>query len=167
MPEAVARYLPESVQPFVEKLLSPGVLIALAVISIVSFVASLVGVPYFLTRLPVDYFSRHERQVLGLPLGTVSRPRRAFRVLKNLFGLVLLLLGILMLVLPGQAILTLLVALFFLDFPGKHRLERWVVRRPLVLRSINALRRRAGREPLEPRTSWLPPSSSLPPGTER
>jgi len=150
--------MPESIRPLVEPLLSPPVLVALAVISVVTFIASLVGVPYFLARLPVDYFSRHERHALGLPEEAPSAARRTLSILKNLFGLLLLILGIVMLVLPGQAILTLFVSLFFLDFPGKHRMERWLVRRPLVLRSINALRRRAGRLPLEPRTSWLPPA---------
>lgn len=159
MPEVVSKLVPESIQPLVERLLSPHVLVALAVISIATFVASLVGVPYFLSRLPVDYFSRHEREVLGLPEQPRSGSRRALHVLKNVFGLVLLILGLLMLVLPGQGVLTLFVSLLFLDFPGKHRLERWIVRRPLVLRSINALRRRAGRPPLEPRTSWLPPGA--------
>lgn len=164
MPEVISRFVPDGFQPYVERLLSPGVLVALAVISVVTFVASLIGVPYFVTRLPVDYFSRHEREALGLPAEQLTPARRVLRVLKNLFGLLLFVLGVLMLVLPGQAILTLLVALFFLDFPGKHRLERWIVRRPLVLRTINGLRRRAGREPLEPRRSWLPPPrSSTPP----
>jgi len=159
VPEVVARLVPESMHPLVERLLSPGLLVALGLVSVITFVASLVGVPYFLARLPADYFSRHEREVLGLPVERPSMARRAFRILKNLFGVLLIALGILMLLLPGQAILTILVGLFFVDFPGKHRFERWVVRRPLVLRSINALRRRAGRDPLQPRRSWLPPPS--------
>jgi hypothetical protein len=36
-----------------------------------------------------------------------------------------------------------------LDFPGKYRLERWLATRRAVWRSINWLRRRAGREPLQ------------------
>jgi hypothetical protein len=37
-----------------------------------------------------------------------------------------------------------------LNFPGKYRLERWIAARRPVLRSINWLRRRAGRAPLVP-----------------
>ena len=40
-----------------------------------------------------------------------------FSVVKNGFGLFLLIAGILMLVLPGQGILTVLISLLFLDFP--------------------------------------------------
>ena len=45
-----------------------------------------------------------------------------FSVVKNGFGLFLLIAGILMLVLPGQGILTVLISLLFLDFPGRRKL---------------------------------------------
>ena len=53
-----------------------------------------------------------------------------------------------MLVLPGQGILTILVGFTLLDFPGKFRLQRWIVTRRGVLESINWVRKKAGREPL-------------------
>jgi hypothetical protein len=45
-------------------------------------------------------------------------------------------------------LLTLLVGVFLLDFPGKYAFEKWLVGRPGVLRMINWLRRRRGRPPL-------------------
>jgi hypothetical protein len=75
--------------------------------------------------------------------------RLAFLALKNLFGGVLVLAGVAMLVLPGQGILTILVGLMFLDFPGKFALERRLARQPPVLRAINWIRARGGRKPLE------------------
>ena len=35
-----------------------------------------------------------------------------------------------------------------MDFPGKRRLERWLVSRPTVLNTINRLRQRYGKPPL-------------------
>ena len=67
---------------------------------------------------------------------------------KNLLGYLLIVAGIAMLLLPGQGVLTMLLGFIMVDLPGKYRFERWLVARPLVLRSINMLRRRAGREPL-------------------
>ncbi len=67
---------------------------------------------------------------------------------KNALGYLFVLMGIAMLVLPGQGILTIMIGVTLLDFPGKYRLERWLVSRRPVLRSINWLRRCAGREPL-------------------
>lgn len=104
---------------------------------------SLIGLPLLLIRIPTDYFTRHHALV----------PRKgtqwAVWFFKNLFGVLLLLLGIAMLVLPGQGILTIVVAIVFLDFPGKLRIERWLIRRPRVFAALNALRLRAGRPPLE------------------
>lgn len=67
---------------------------------------------------------------------------------KNLLGYLLIVAGIAMLLLPGQGVLTMLLGFIMVDLPGKYRFEQWLVARPLVLRSINMLRRRAGREPL-------------------
>jgi hypothetical protein len=137
----------------------PRVLIALGVGSVALFVLGLVGVPYFLTRLPADYFSRAEQSSDGLN-GRARGPWRAvFVVLKNIVGAILLVLGIGMFVLPGQGVLTVIVALGLLDFPGKRRLQRRLVSAGPILRAINALRARAGRPRLELDT---PPPPSQP-----
>jgi hypothetical protein len=49
---------------------------------------------------------------------------------------------------PGPGLLVILIGITVMDFPGKRRLERWVVGRPGVLGAINRLRRRYGRPPL-------------------
>jgi hypothetical protein len=67
---------------------------------------------------------------------------------KNLLGYVLVFAGLLMLFLPGQGVVTILIGITLVDFPGKYRFERWVVSQGPVLRSINRLRKRAGRPPL-------------------
>jgi hypothetical protein len=82
-----------------------------------------------------------------------------FVVLKNIVGAILLVLGIGMFVLPGQGVLTVIVALGLLDFPGKRRLQRRLVSAGPILRAINALRARAGRPRLELDT---PPPPSQP-----
>jgi hypothetical protein len=69
--------------------------------------------------------------------------------LKNVVGIVLLMAGIVMLFTPGQGILTILLGLSFVDFPGKRGLERRIVGNPVVLDKINSLRARANRPPLE------------------
>ena len=72
------------------------------------------------------------------------------RAAKNVLGVVLLLAGILMMVLPGQGIITILVALSLLDFPGRRQLETRLVRQPKVRQAINWIRARAGRPPIQP-----------------
>lgn len=159
VPAWLPQWLPDGLRAWLSPLLSPAALAGLTAFSLLTFVASLVGVPYFLSRLPSDYFSRGERAALGIPEGPSPPFRIVLRVLRNLLGLLLVLLGILMLLLPGQAILTILIGVFMVDFPGKRRFERWVIARPRVMRMLNSLRRRAGQPPIEPRTSWFPPSA--------
>lgn len=94
--------------------------------------------------LPPDYFRKQRRSL-------ASRSKTLI-VFKNLFGLVVLILGVAMLVLPGQGMLTILVALVLLDIPGKQRLERRIARLPRVLNSLNKIRRYFGKEDfLEPK----------------
>jgi hypothetical protein len=142
-------WLPEWVQAVAGWMLQPLVLTVLVSTSAVLFVLSVIGLPMILTRMPTDFFSRPERRRLQL-----AERDRAFRFvvlrgLKNALGGVLLLLGLLMLVVPGQGLVTIFVALFLLDFPGKRRLQRWIISRLVVHRPVNALRRRAGRPALE------------------
>ena len=70
------------------------------------------------------------------------------RLIKNLVGVLLVLLGIAMLVLPGQGILTILIGISLLEFPGKQRLELAIVKRPSIRRAIDRIRQRSGTKPL-------------------
>lgn len=70
---------------------------------------------------------------------------------KNLAGVVIVLLGCVMALpgVPGQGLLLILIGLTLLNFPGKRRLERALIRRPAMARVINSLRVRFGRPALE------------------
>jgi hypothetical protein len=75
--------------------------------------------------------------------------RWALVIGKNIVGAILLVLGIAMLVAPGPGIVTLLLAVIFLDVPGKRAMERRIVTLPSVLHVINRMRSRANRPLLE------------------
>lgn len=116
-------------------------------LSVVVFVGSLLLMPALVARMPEDYFVR-----TGVPaprwFDKHPASRAAMRVLKNILGLTLLVAGIAMMVLPGQGVITLLVALSLLDFPGKRRLELRCIRQPQVAGVVAWIRRRAGKPPL-------------------
>jgi len=120
----------------------------LGLASVVMFIGSLLIMPWLVARLPADYFVRHKR-----PPSPIAQQQPAMRILvliiRNLLGIILFIAGIAMLILPGQGILTLLVALMLMTFPGKYRLERWAVKRRGVMKSINWLRAKAKRGPME------------------
>lgn len=115
--------------------------------SAVMLVVSVVLIMALIVALPADYYVENN----GRRRLFEDHPplRFAFLLVKNAVGVVLLVAGLLMLVLPGQGILTILAALAALNFPGKRRLELAILQRPGVLRSVNWLRDKAGRRPLE------------------
>jgi len=111
------------------------------------FGLALIAVPPLVIRIPADYFAHPHRSGADYPR-RFWWVRLIWLILKNALGVGFLFLGALMLVLPGQGILTILIGITLLDFPGKFRLQRWVVSRKGVLDSINWLRERRGKDPL-------------------
>jgi putative transmembrane protein PGPGW len=112
------------------------------------FLLTPVVVGWIVIRLPRDYFTA-ERKIAAATWHRHPLLRPFAFVVKNLTGVVLLSAGVVMLVTPGQGVLTILVGLSLIDFPGKRRLERWLATRPPVWRAINWLRHRAGRDALQ------------------
>jgi hypothetical protein len=117
----------------------------LAAASFLMLVASPLVVGWLVVRMPKDYFSARRRKPLA-SLDEYAWLRPAIVVAKNLLGALLVAAGVVMLVVPGQGVLTIVAGVLLLDFPGKFRVERWLVTRSAVWRSINWFRRRAGRE---------------------
>ena len=124
----------------------PALLFAILAGAVLTFLLTLVAVPWFVVRLPADYFAGEERPNTG----KIEHPvlRILLLIGKNLFGVLFILMGLAMLVLPGQGLLTMVVGFLLLDFPGKYCLERWLVRRGPILRSVNWLRGKFRRNPL-------------------
>jgi hypothetical protein len=116
--------------------------------SLFAMVATVIGVPWVISRLPADYFNREKRAAWRR---TAEEPlfALALGLAKNVFGAVLVVLGTIMLVTPGQGLLTLFIGLLLMNFPGKYRLERWLVSRQGVLKALNWMRARHGEEPFE------------------
>ena len=115
-------------------------------LSIATLIASAAFIPLLASRIPVDYFYNNQH------LNNRKRCWRsiAYSGMRNLLALILLAAGILMLVLPGQGLLTLLMALFVADLPGKHRIERKLIGHPKLLASLNWIRAHRGIAPLAP-----------------
>jgi len=85
-----------------------------------------------------------------LPKDFFARPRRASgikKILKNVAGGAALVAGtaLSLPLVPGPGFVLILVGLALLDFPGRQRLLRKLVRRPGVHAKLNGFRRRLGR----------------------
>jgi hypothetical protein len=119
----------------------------LGAFSVFTFVSSLIAVPWLAANIPADYFL-HRHQLFDLHETAHPLLRATVVVSKNLLGILLILAGIAMLVLPGQGILTIVIGLLFLDFPGKFDLERRLISIRSVHRAIDWMRKKNGKPPL-------------------
>ena len=135
------KYLPE-LQNFPWGNLVPW----LVTFSLIAFVFSVFGVSIVLLRLPVDYLSNP-----APPKSPQSNWKHLLsKIGRNIFGFIFLLVGTVMLLTPGQGILSIVVGLMLLDFPGKLILVRKILTKPRIFRTINRMRTTAKRPPLEP-----------------
>ncbi|URQ72362.1 hypothetical protein M9C84_00635 [SAR86 cluster bacterium] len=109
-------------------------------LSTIFFLLSLLGLSWLISIIPHNYFVDKKR----VSLIKIKNPLMwlPIIIIKNSIGLVLILFGILMLILPGQGVLTIITGLIFLDYPGKFRFERSLVRNKLILNSMNWIRRK-------------------------
>lgn len=119
-------------------------ILLIASASLIMLVLCIATLPFLVAAIPDDYFSEKKRpkNPANLPWPVVI----TVRLIKNIVGLVLVLAGIAMLVFPGQGVLTLLMGLILLDYPGKFQLERKVISYPAVLATINWMRRKRGKQ---------------------
>ncbi len=113
-----------------------------------SLAISFGAIAIVMLKIPANYFSSHYVQDF-LPDSSWF-VRWGAVILKNLFGVFLILLGIVLSLpgVPGQGIITILLGLIMLDIPGKRPLEARIIQRPAVLAAINGLRARYNKPPL-------------------
>ena len=100
-----------------------------------------------LISLPPQYFQASYRRDFFVDRGPMLF--WAAKILKNLFGWMLVILGVFLSLpgIPGQGVLTILIGVSLLDF-GKRRLEQKLLARRPVRQAVNGLRVRFGRSPL-------------------
>ncbi|MDC7233233.1 MAG: PGPGW domain-containing protein [Spirochaetales bacterium] len=118
-------------------------ILILGIISLITFAGTLILLPFLLIRIPEDYFMRSSK-----PPAQGKALRILFHIVKNLLGLIFFAMGIIMLFIPGQGLLTILASLWLLDLPGKRKIERRLIKRPAIQAAVNGVRQRAGKPPL-------------------
>mgnify|MGYP005724356397 CR=1 FL=1 len=132
------KYLPENLT---------DIFFILGITSFAVLIISALSIGYFIKKIPYDYFLNDKR---GISEYKDKNP--IFWVialaLKNIVGYCLIMGGILMLVLPGQGLLTILVGLMLSDYPGKFKLEKRIIKTNLVFKTINWYRAKSNIPPL-------------------
>jgi hypothetical protein len=120
-----------------------------ASIFLASFLVNLGIVSLILVKLPADHFSKSRKTKFW------AGPRPAIHAAKvigkNIAGVLLVALGIVLSLpgVPGQGLLTVLLGIMLLDFPGRHRLEQKLLSKPSIVNTINRLRERFDKPPLQ------------------
>jgi len=120
-----------------------------ALIFLASFLLNLGIVSVILVKLPADYFSRNRKTKFWS--GQHPALHAAKVIGKNVAGVLLVALGVVLSIpgVPGQGLLTILLGIMLLDFPGRDRLEQKLLSKPGIVNTINGLRERFGKRPLE------------------
>lgn len=130
----------------VQQYVSTDTLIWLTVLSMGFFLGTLIAIPFILVRLPADYFDVR----VPRPWMKDHHPvlRLVGHIVKNAVGAIFLFAGFLMLFLPGQGVLTMLIGISMLDFPGKRKVEAKLIGQPTVLSVVNSMRQKFNKPPL-------------------
>ncbi|MCD9187710.1 MAG: hypothetical protein LUM44_14920 [Pyrinomonadaceae bacterium] len=119
------------------------------VLFLISFSLSIAAIAIVMVKIPANYFSSHYQQDF-LP-NSPWLVRWGAVLAKNIFGVFLILLGIVLSLpgVPGQGVLTILLGLIMVDIPGKRPLEAKIIKRPTILAAVNDLRAKYSKPPLE------------------
>ena len=117
----------------------------LGIVSSVIFLVSLLSIGWLVSLIPSDYFinKKESKFKLNYPVAWIVSV-----VIKNIFGYILIFGGILMLILPGQGLITIFVGLLLSNYPGKYSIEKRIIATPKILKSINWLRKKSDEPPL-------------------
>ncbi|MBN1799227.1 MAG: hypothetical protein JW822_11670 [Spirochaetales bacterium] len=121
--------------------------IGITVFSLILLAFSLFMIPVLIINLPKDYFSKPKTK--ARPSFLHPTVYVLFLIFKNILGVILILLGVVMLVLPGQGIITLLIGLMIIDFPGERKLLIYILKKTKAIKAMNWLREKNSKPPFE------------------
>lgn len=114
-----------------------------------SLIISFAAIAFVMVKIPASYFSSHyQRDFLPNSPWLV---RWSAVILKNVLGVVLVIIGIILSLpgVPGQGLLTILLGLIMMDIPGKRPIEAKIISRPTILAAVNKLRASYDKPPLD------------------
>jgi hypothetical protein len=120
-----------------------SILTWLGIISTITFFLSLLIIPWIICKLDKNFFlhiHKHTKKEDEHPAIFIL-----LKLLRYFVGSFLLFTGILMLFLPGQGILTMLLGICLLDFPGKRKIIDGTLQLPPIQKSLNWIRTKGNR----------------------
>ena len=130
-----------------EQWMSKETMVWVSTVSGVALVAMAIVIPWLIVRMPEDYFSNPQRyNWLGRKPAVIRIP---VRVLKNVLAFALVILGVVMFLTPASGLFPILLGVALADVPGKSKLQRWILGRKTIRKSMNWLRRKFHKRPVQ------------------
>lgn len=117
----------------------------LACFSLLTFGISIVCIPLLVARLPRNFFQLTAKSNRSNVRKFTLR-NAILSLLRNITGFALLLAGIAMLFLPGQGIITIIIALATMSFPLKNELIYKLTRKHSVQQALDWMRKKMKKE---------------------
>ena len=114
--------------------------LGLNLLALALFFGSLIITIYIVLKLPENYWVKENYR----------KPPLIESVIRNMIALVFFLAGFAMLFLPGQGIITIVIAFLISHIPYKKRLIRYFILKPKVQRGFDYIRAKFGK----PGFSW-------------
>jgi hypothetical protein len=145
------------ISTYLTQTFGPNVIFFTVLITSITSVVYFIIVSYSITQLDKQYFmsKKDSADNLAITVGNdggnllhlSSSVKYLLHIVKILVGFCLVILGIIMLVLPGQGLITILVGLSLIPFPGKHKLEQHILAKQSVRSTLNWIRIKAKKDP--------------------
>lgn len=137
---------------YLAQTLGPSFIFLSILLTTTAAIAYLLVISYVITHMDKRYFLRKK---LIAPDASASPHLTSMsssvtyvvKIAKVILGVFLLLCGIVMLVLPGQGLITIVIGLSLIPFPGKTKIEQNLLSRKSVRSSLNWIRIKANKEP--------------------
>ena len=98
---------------------------------------------WVIVKLPKDYFSSPRKEVTK----KIGLQSVAIKIARNCLAVVLIVSGVVMLVLPGQGLLTILIGVIVMDTSYKHHLEAKLMQQAKIKSALNKIRKRYNKQP--------------------
>lgn len=113
-------------------------LVIISILNIGVFLGFIAAIIFVFSKLPKNYWICSQVD---------QESSLKMKVLRNILAFPVAILGALMLLLPGQGLLTLLLALMLADFELKQELMAKIIAKKKIRESLDYIRRKMGRSP--------------------
>lgn len=117
-----------------------------AVFSVLFFLVGITLIPYLILKIPYDYFNYSSKKAYFSNKREIAVYYLKM-ILRNIAAFLLFLIGVILLFIPGQGLLTIFLSLLLADIPGKYKIEKYMIKKEKIYNMLNGFRQKHGVKP--------------------